>query len=132
MNAAEQWPEAAPADGSAEQLQWQLRACAHLCDVVAAQVAALAAHDRPRASELQLERLLAEQALRAAGADREPHSPGDPVAEIARVLQHALDCLDGRSEEEQRVRDWMEMLQHSSLPLLGRMAGRPVRAPRLA
>jgi len=126
-------PESASPATAHTELQRQLLACAGLFEVLAEQLGAGGGTDvaGPLGRTLHAERSRAEQAVQ--GADGECDGQGAPeiTVEVSRALQSALDVLEGRPEEEQRLRDWIGALQDASLPLMRSLVARPGLAARL-
>jgi hypothetical protein len=102
--------------GTGDVLRLRLRASAQLLTVLAEQTEAVEQGDTERAEQLdgrrrQLERELVHAYVRPVAG--EPRS--DVAFQLGRILDQAMALLEDRSEEEQRLRDWMDVLQDASL-----------------
>jgi hypothetical protein len=128
--------EAAPAIAAADRprtvadlfspgdvLRQRLRASAQLLAVVAEQTEALEWGDVERIERLDAQRQRLEREIAHASVgpvQGEPRS--DAASQINRLVDQALALLEDRSEEEQRLRDWMEVVQDASLTRVCRSA----------
>src|SRR5690606_39028147 len=84
-----------------------------------------AGHDR---FDRQCRRLSREILAPFGAADRGPDAVDPTVgtaAAIARIVERAQGVIADRSEEEDRLHDWLDLLQDALLPALNASAERP-------
>jgi hypothetical protein len=109
-------------------LRRDLLSCSRYLALLAAELErdpADAAAPSPSATCRLLEAELASTLSLRLGETDPEHLRIDVAATVTRVIEHALAHFEGRTEEEERLRDWIELLQSAALPLLPRLPVRP-------
>jgi hypothetical protein len=101
------------------ELSGSLRAAARLVALVADQVDAAGQGHTRWVAWLDEQRDVLLREIFVAGSDTGDAGPLPEIAAgIARLVDQADGILAGRSEEEQRLQDWIDVLESASFPVL--------------